>query len=136
MEKNPISIFELCHYQMVTIKGQLISKGHFGILNSSKKWTEKIDLTTMIRTSGRIVFVQFLEELKTPKIHFEIYWPLASLLIPFSVKDRRTSIHENSCCIFRCKFLNCDNGSKNVVKDSLMFFWLPNSLYWNNFKKS
>ena len=28
-------------------KGQLISKGLFWILNSSKKWTKKFDLTTM-----------------------------------------------------------------------------------------
>ena len=30
-------------------KGQLISKGLFGILNSSKKWTKKFNLTTMIK---------------------------------------------------------------------------------------
>ena len=42
-------------------KGQLISKGLFGILNSSKKRTKK---TTMI---PQVVFVHFLEELKTPK---------------------------------------------------------------------
>ena len=30
------------------VKGQLISKGLFGILNSPKKRTKKFDLTTMI----------------------------------------------------------------------------------------
>ena len=30
-------------------KGELISKELFGILNSSKKWTKKFDLTTMIK---------------------------------------------------------------------------------------
>ena len=28
-------------------------------------------------TSSQIVFVYFLEELKTPKRHFKIYWPLS-----------------------------------------------------------
>ena len=52
----------LCH-----TKGQLISKCLFGVLNSSKKQT---------KTSRQVVklnlFVRFLEELKTPKRHFEI----------------------------------------------------------------
>ena len=30
------------------VKGQLISEGLFGILNSSKKRTKKFDLTTMV----------------------------------------------------------------------------------------
>ena len=42
-------------------KGQLISKG--------QKTNEQIRPTD---TSGRLVFVRFLEELKTPKISFEI----------------------------------------------------------------
>ena len=52
-------------------KGQLISKGLVGILNSSKKRRKKIDLQ-YYDTSGRLVFVRFLEELKTPKSPFEI----------------------------------------------------------------
>ena len=52
-------------------KGQLISKGLVGILNSSKKRTKKFDLQ-YYDTSGRLVFVRFLEELKTPKSPFEI----------------------------------------------------------------
>ena len=43
----------------IPCKGQLISKG----LNC-------------YNTSGRIVFIPFLEELKTPKRHFEINLPL------------------------------------------------------------
>ena len=31
-------------------------------------------------TSSRIVFVRFLEELKTPKRHFEINWPFCTVL--------------------------------------------------------
>ena len=46
----------------------------FGILNSSKKSTK--NQPNYHDTSGRIVFVHFLEELKTPKRHFEIDWPL------------------------------------------------------------
>ena len=56
-------------------KGQLISKGLFGILNSSKKRTKKFDLTTIVTTMIPQVdlfsFV-FWEKLKTPKMHFEI----------------------------------------------------------------
>ena len=55
----------------VHTKGQLISKGLFVILNSSKKRTKKIRLN-YCDTSGRTVFVRILEELKAPKRHFEI----------------------------------------------------------------
>ena len=54
-----------------TVKGQLISKGLFGILNSSKKLTKKFDLTTMIPQVDLFSFV-FWKNLKTPKRHFEI----------------------------------------------------------------
>ena len=60
---------------MAITKGQLISKGLVGILNSSKKWMKKFDLQ-YYDTSGRLVFIRFLEELKTPKSPFEINWPL------------------------------------------------------------
>ena len=52
-------------------KGQLISKGLFGILNSSKKRTKKFDLTITIPQVELFSFV-FLEELKTPKRHSKI----------------------------------------------------------------
>jgi hypothetical protein len=51
-------------------KVQLISKPLFGILNSSKKQTKKFDLTTTYVTSGRLVFVPFLEEFEDTKRHF------------------------------------------------------------------
>ena len=61
-------------------RDQLISKGLVGILNSSKKRTKKFDLqyydTMTYDTSGRLVFVCFLEELRTPKSPFEIRGPL------------------------------------------------------------
>ena len=58
-------------------KGQLISKCLFCIFNSPKKRTKKFDYITMeYGTSSRIVFLCFLGELKTPKRHFEINWPL------------------------------------------------------------
>ena len=62
--------------QIQPAKGQIISKRLFGILNSSKKWTKKIDLTTMYDTSGRLVFVCFLEEFEDKKRHFEKNWTL------------------------------------------------------------
>ena len=52
-------------------KSLLISKGLFGILNSPKKRTKKIDFTTMIPQVDVFSFV-FWEVLKTPKRHFEI----------------------------------------------------------------
>ena len=48
-------------------KGQLISKGLFGIFNSSKKGTKKL---ICYDTSGRLVFVRFLEEVEDLKIAF------------------------------------------------------------------
>ena len=47
-------------------KGQLISKGLLGILNSSKKQRKKIDYDT----SGRQVFVRFMEEFEDTKNTF------------------------------------------------------------------
>ena len=60
----------------ISAKGQLISKGIFCILNSSKKWTKKFDLTTMIPQFDFFSFV-FWKKVKTPKRHFEINWPLS-----------------------------------------------------------
>ena len=48
-------------------KGQLISKANCQTVNSSKNRTNEFVFTTMQR-----IFVRFLEELKTPKRHFEI----------------------------------------------------------------
>ena len=49
---------------------------------------QKTNKTIMLHyydTSGRIVFVRFLEELKTPKRHFEINWPLVEFSIEYSI---------------------------------------------------
>ena len=67
-----ISNSEFLLYSKVVSKGQLISKGLSAILNSSKKRSKKFDFTKYYDTSGRIVFIRLLEELKTPKRHFEI----------------------------------------------------------------
>ena len=61
-------------------KGHLISKGLFGILNSSKKWTKKFDLTNMIPQVDLFLFI-FWKNLKTPKRHFKICWPLATTFV-------------------------------------------------------
>ena len=50
----------------------------FWYLQFSQKTNEKIRLN-YYGTSSRIVFVCFLGELKIPKRHFEINWPLALL---------------------------------------------------------
>ena len=73
--KVPTNIWDLAIEQS---KGQLILICLFVIFNSSKKRTKKFDLPNYLGTSSRIVFICFLEELKTPKRHFEINWPLSS----------------------------------------------------------
>ena len=75
-----------------TAKGQLISEWFFGVFKSSKKWTfsltdfslaskmGQIKKITDILSSSRAEICQkkvhFLEDLKTPKFHSEINWPL------------------------------------------------------------
>ena len=56
-------------------KGRLISKGLFGILNSSNKWTKKFRLTTMIPQVELFAFF-FWRNWRHQKRHFEINWPL------------------------------------------------------------
>ena len=64
---------EITNYYCKTcsFKGQIISKGLFGIINSPKKGTKIFDFTTMIPQLDLFFFV-FWEKLKTPKRHFEI----------------------------------------------------------------
>ena len=59
------------YYYNEIAKGQLIPKGLVGIQNSSKKRTKKFDLQ-YYDTSVGLVFVRFLEKLKTPKSPFDI----------------------------------------------------------------
>ena len=59
-----------------------MTKGYFrkdiySILNSSKKRTKKF----VFRSNC----FRFLEELKTPKGHFEINWPLSKILLVFPI---------------------------------------------------
>ena len=58
----------------IIIIGQLISKRLFGIINSSRKRTKQFNLT-MIPLVDLFSYV-FWKNLKTPKRHFEIHWPL------------------------------------------------------------
>jgi hypothetical protein len=53
-----------------------ISKCFFGIFNSPKKKKMKKKWLYYYGTSSRTVFVHFLGELKTPKRHIKINWPL------------------------------------------------------------
>ena len=50
-------------------KGHLIPKGLFGIVDSTKKRTKKIELSNMI-PHGRLVFFRFLEEFEDTKKAF------------------------------------------------------------------
>ena len=64
---------------------------YFWCFQFFQKRTKIFDLITMIpHSSGPIVFVHFLEEFKTPKILFEINWPL-----------EETNIRKN------CQFMSC-----------------------------
>ena len=61
-----------CHLYVMQLfskdtEGQLNSKGLFSILNSSKKEIKKYNLSTIYDTSGRLVFVCFLEEFEDKK---------------------------------------------------------------------
>ena len=51
------------------VKGQIISKANYGILNSSKKRTNKFDFTTVISQVNLFLFV-FLEEIEDTKETF------------------------------------------------------------------
>ena len=62
---------KVAQIQCCKIKGQLISKGLFGILNSPKKRTKQFDLTTTYDTLGRLVFVRFLGEFEDIKKTFQ-----------------------------------------------------------------
>ena len=62
-------------YRDLPVKGQLISKWFFGVIDFLQKTNERIRLY-YYDTSGRLVFVRFLEEIDDPKNHFEINWPL------------------------------------------------------------
>ena len=74
--KNPVCSHLTLFFRQEKVafsgKGQLISKCLFGVFNSPKKGTKKIDFTIKYGSSSLIVFVRFLGELKIPKIHFEI----------------------------------------------------------------
>ena len=51
------------------VKGQLISKWFFGVIDFLQKMNERIRLY-YYDTSGRLVFVRFLEEIDDPKKPF------------------------------------------------------------------
>ena len=59
-------------------KAQLISKCFFGTYLQFFQKTNKKIQPNYYGTSRRIVFIRFLEELKTPKNYFEINWPLVA----------------------------------------------------------
>ena len=67
--KKATKIDEIYTVDLTLTKGQLISKGVFGILNSSKKTNEKIRFN-YYDTLGRLVFVRFLEEFEDTKKTF------------------------------------------------------------------
>ena len=73
----PFGSAQCSHYanDMVSPKGQLISKWFFGSSISSKKWTNESNFTTMIPQVDLLSFV-FWGKSTNQKNHFEIKWPL------------------------------------------------------------
>ena len=67
--KQSFRDYEETKLALALTKGQLNSKGLFGILNSSKKRTKKINYDT----SGRIVFVRFLGDHKLTSRFTDLY---------------------------------------------------------------
>ena len=62
----------ICRVEIV-VKGQIISKANYGILNSSKKRTNKFDFTVMIPQINFFLFPDYCwRKIKTPKRHFQI----------------------------------------------------------------
>ena len=76
-------------------KGQLISKGLFGILNSSKKRTKKFDVTTMIH-QVELVFLRIEDTKNTFRFELTLRTIenrfLENLSFSF-VKERWTNLH-------------------------------------------
>ena len=68
-----------CKSEIDTLQVSWFLKVVFGILHSSKKRTKKFDLTTMIPQVDLFLFI-FWKNLKAPKRHFEIKWPLVVLI--------------------------------------------------------
>ena len=55
---------------LIRTKGQVISKGKFGVFNSSKKRTKNINFCPSLLEQN--FCIHFLEELKTQQSFFEI----------------------------------------------------------------
>ena len=69
MDQGVIATLKAFYRRITFAKGQLISKGLFGTLNSPKKQTKKNQLY-YYDTSGRLVFVRFLGEIEDTKKTF------------------------------------------------------------------
>ena len=76
-------------------------------------------------TSGRLVFVHFLEEIDDPKKHFEINWPLSYLAFRLTIFFPKIS---NSCNqqipAKGTKFQTCCNGTF-CLAFCLHVYWTP-----------
>ena len=68
----------------------------FWYLQFSQKTNEKIQLH-YYGTSSRIVFVRFLGELKIPKRHFEVNWPLVLKISSKKVRKTQNWLHPLIC---------------------------------------
>ena len=96
---------------------------------------EKIDLTTYYGTSSRNVFVCFLGELKTPKRHFEINWPLESLFCEWwKDKGNQIEVFKRPMCEWVKSFLKKPSVFVNSWVSQHNSSWLI-EFRWNLLKK-
>ena len=76
----------------------------FWYLRFSQKTNEKIRLYYYGTYHSRIVLVRFLGELKTPKRHFEINWPLSYTINLVGINQKISSLHDHKFCLFLLYF--------------------------------
>ena len=75
MNSKIVTNFEM----LIAIKGQLISKWFFGVVDFLQKTNENKSTWGIIAVKSNS-FIRFLEEIDDPKNHFEINWPLEQFI--------------------------------------------------------
>ena len=98
---------------ILVIEGQVISKWNFGIFKSPKKPTKPT------RAENFLKFGWFLGDLKTPKFHSEIKWPLkVTLAQPSGSKSRNMMLTPK------------DWMNINMVKSKYILTWQIHQNFW------
>ena len=106
-------------------KGQLILKCLFSVFNSPTKGTKTIRLEVPQVVKLNFI-IQFLGQLKIPKRHFEINWPL--IVCKFNIDFSNILIP--LCCCFSCKSIICVLNLKSNF--SYLYFLAINEILSND----